>query len=137
MSSHVPFLAVRPDDQFSTDVKKTVGSAVKTSAPPPSQPMDSAPPLTPAPPRAFAATSRIPSAFRFPLLVVLSLGLSTLFRTWTSNYSGLALATASRSLQEPAQIGVLLGWKAVQLFIVWAAGYDCTFTTCIPSFTVY
>lgn len=125
MSSHVPFLAVRPDEQFSTEVKKTVSNAVKPNAAPPSQPTDSAPPLTPAPPKTYLA-SRVPPALRFPLLVLLSLGLSTLFRTWTSNYSGLELATASRSLQEPSQIGVLLGWKAVQLFIAWVAGYDCT-----------
>jgi hypothetical protein len=124
MSSHVPFLAVRPDDQFSTEVKKTARNVIKPNSPPPAQPMDSPPPLTRAPPRTYAA-SRIPSAVRFPLLVVLSFALSTLLHTITADYAGIQLASASRSLQEPYQIGALLGWRVVEMLLAWVAGYDC------------
>jgi hypothetical protein len=58
--------------------------------------------------------------------VIFSFGLSTLLHTVTAQYSGIQLATASRSLQEPWQIGTLLGWKVVELFVAWVAGYDCT-----------
>lgn len=132
MSSHVPFLAVRPDDQFSTEVKRTArtsitkSSSASTNAIAPAQPMDSPPPLTSAP-RTYAA-SRIPSVIRFPLLVILSFALATTLHTLAAGVHGLSLATASRSLQEPWQIGTLLGWKVLELLVAWVAGYDCTYS---------
>ena len=121
MSSHVPFLAVRPNDQFSTEV--TPRKAAQTNAVIPSSPMDSPPPLTPAPPTRTA--SKIPEVIRFPLVVIVSLSLSTLLHTLTAEISGFQLATASRALTEPWQIATLLGWKVVELFVAWTAGYDC------------
>lgn len=123
MSSHVPFLAVRPDDQFSTDV--TPRKSAQANAVTPSTAMDSPPPLTPAP-RTYAA-SRIPAAIRFPLVVILSFSLSTLLHSLTAEVSGFQLATASRALNKDWQVASLLGWKVVELFTAWIAGYDCTF----------
>lgn len=108
MASHVPFLAVRPDDQFATDVKATT-----TMDPQPE------PPMVP-------TVTRIPHAIRFPAVCALSLGLSVLLHSFTANITGLELATASRDATETWQVGALLGWKVVQLGSVWAAGYDCT-----------
>ncbi|KAK5165897.1 uncharacterized protein LTR77_008821 [Saxophila tyrrhenica] len=123
MSSHVPFLTVRPDDQFSSAVKRTARDVTRSNTSPPQEPMDSPPHLTPAPPRTYAA-SRLPSAVRFPLLVMLSFSLSTLIHTFTAEWSGLQLATASRKLDDPLQIAGVLGWKVVQLGVGWVAGYD-------------
>ena len=124
MSSHVPFLAIRPDDQFSTDVK--LRESPKTNAvAPPALGMDSPPPLTPAP---RTQASRIPKAIRFPLVCILSFSLSTILHSLTAEVSGFQLATASRALNEPWQIASLLGWKVVELATAWYAGYDCTFS---------
>lgn len=134
MSSHVPFLAVRPDEQFSSEVKKTAktakntASAVANSLAAPSSPvaqtMDSPPPLTPAPPKV-KEVSRIPANLRFPLLVVVSFGLSTLFHTLTADLTGIQLATASRAAHSSYEIGALLAWRVVGLFGGWVVGYDC------------
>ncbi len=117
MSSHVPFLAVRPDEQFSSSVRKSTRDVIKTN-------MDS-PPLARAPPPTYAA-SRLPSSVRFVLLVLLSFSLSTVLKTLAANYAGAQLALASRKVDEPWQISLFIGWKVVQLTIGWVAGYDCT-----------
>lgn len=111
MASHVPFLAVRPDNQFSTDI---------ASAPSPPSAMDS----LPEPPIAPTVT-RIPHVVRFPAACALSLGLSALLHSFTSSITGLELATASRDATETWQVATLLGWKVVQLASAWMAGYDC------------
>ena len=124
MSSHVPFLAVRPDDQFSSDVKpkkpskSSVANAVALS-----QSMDSPPPLTPAP--KVKEVARIPASLRFPILCLLSFSLSTLFHTLTADITGIQLATASRAAHSPWEISVLLGWRLFGLLTAWVAGYDC------------
>ncbi|KAK3713072.1 hypothetical protein LTR37_008757 [Vermiconidia calcicola] len=122
MSSHVPFLAVRPDDQFDTDVKKTprIPRSLRANASPSSKRMDSPPPLTP---RTYAA-SRIPAAIRFPLVLILSFSLSTLLHSLAAEYTGLQLASASRALDQDWQIATLVGWKVTELTTAWIAGYD-------------
>jgi hypothetical protein len=124
MSSHVPFLAVRPDEQFSTEVKpKKAGKSSVVNAVPPSQTMESPPPLTPAP--NVKEVSRIPANLRFPLLCLLSFSLSTLFHTLTADITGIQIATASRAANSNWEISALLGWRAFELFAAWSAGYDC------------
>jgi hypothetical protein len=124
MSSHVPFLAVRPDDQFSSDVKpKKPSKSSAANAVALSQSMDSPPPLTPAP--KVKEVARIPANLRFPVLCLLSFSLSTLFHTLTADITGIQLATASRAAHSPWEISVLLGWRLFGLLAAWVAGYDC------------
>lgn len=113
MASHVPFLAVRPEDQYATDVKLSSSSA-DTMDPRPE------PPIVP-------TVTRIPQAIRFPAVCALSLSLSVLLHSITASITGLELATASRNATETWQVATLLGWKIVQLGGAWAAGYDCMF----------
>lgn len=123
MASHVPFLAVRPDDQFSTDIKTSAAATTNAIAPSVGMdPLDSPPALTRAPPTQEA--TRLPAAIRFPLVCVLSFTLSTLLHSLTSNFSGFQLATASKDLTDSWHIGLFLGWKIVELGIGWIAGYD-------------
>lgn len=111
MASHVPFLAVRPDDQYATDIKPSSSPAGAMDARP-------EPPIIP-------TVTRIPHAVRLPAVCALSLGLSVLLHSITASITGLELATASRDATQTWQVATLLGWKVVQLAGAWAAGYDC------------
>ena len=120
MASHVPFLAVRPDDQFSTEVKAR-DFAMDTIV----APIDSPPPLTRAP--RTQAASRVPVYLRLPLIIAISLGLSTLLRSFVADISGFQFAPASRdATHQPELVAALLGWKVIELSVAWVAGYDCT-----------
>ena len=125
MASHVPFLAVRPDDQFSTDVKTRDFTAHTNAVAAPIPAMDAPPRLTTAP-RTYAA-SRLPAFVRFPLVVILSFSLSSLFHSLTADFAGYQLATASRDLPEDWQVASLMGWKLTELLTAWYAGYDCMY----------
>lgn len=129
MASHVPFLAIRPDDQFSTEITKAndPASPIRDLASASSHdPMDSPPRLT-RPPATAAQVSRIPGYVRFPLICVLSFALSTLLYSFASDFSGYQFATASRHLEKEWQVAALLGWKVVELGVAWGGGYDCTY----------
>ena len=122
MASHVPFLAVRPDDQFSAEVKSRVSDVVKKMDA--TAPLDSPPALTRAPQTQVA--SRIPKYLRLPLVIALSLGINTILRSFTAEISGFQYAPASRDASErPELVAALLGYKVVEMFMAWGAGYDC------------
>lgn len=55
--------------------------------------------------------SKIPSLLRFPLLVVLSLTLSTMLYSFTADYTAADLARVSRSLDRWWEVGALVGWR--------------------------
>jgi len=57
--------------------------------------------------------------------LVLSLGLSAGLYSFVPDVAGYELATVSRSLNEPWQIGGLLAWKMAEIAIAWSAGLDC------------
>ena len=121
MSSHVPFLAVRPDDQYSTDVKTRDFAVTTASTDPIAVAMDAVSRNTP------ARASHLSPYIRFPLVCIISLGLSSLLYSLVSDLSGYQFATASRRLDADWQVGALVVWKVVQLGVAWTAGYDCTF----------
>ena len=118
MASHVPFLAVRPDDQFSPDIKTRDFAApvngIATSA------------MENAPIRATSA-SRIPAPLRYALIGVLSLGLNTVAYTLTAEWAGVELAAVSRDSTEDWRIWVPVAWKLVELTFAGWSGYDCEF----------
>ncbi|KAL9094460.1 MAG: hypothetical protein Q9165_003310 [Trypethelium subeluteriae] len=68
--------------------------------------------------------SKLPAPTRFPLLTVLSLALSTLLFSFVADSTGVELASISRSLNEPWQAGVVLGWKVIELGVAWYLNYD-------------
>lgn len=114
MASHVPFLAVRPDDQFSTDVRSRDIAKMDSISDAPEAPMLSVP-----------NASRLPGWVKLPLVVVLSLGMSTLLYTMVADWAGLELASVSRDLSEEWQIAAVLGWKIATLTFAYGSGYDC------------
>jgi hypothetical protein len=59
-----------------------------------------------------SGASKLPAPLRFPLLVVLSLSLSSLLYSFSATYTIGELASVSRSLNEWWEIGLLVGWKA-------------------------
>lgn len=114
MSSHVPFLALRPDDQFSAEVK-TRDFAHQPSA----TTMDPTELPVPAP-------SRLPSFLRLPLVVVSSLTISAFAYSALADLTGLELAAVSRDLTAEWQVAAVVGWKLVSLLVAFSSGYDCT-----------
>lgn len=73
-----------------------------------------------------APTSKVPSQIRFPLLVLLSMGLSSFLYAVASPLTTGDLSVISRTHDEWWEIAVLLGWKAGQLAVGWYGGYDST-----------
>jgi hypothetical protein len=93
-----------PNGVFATPVKVVRASAVEVSQPPP--------------------TSKIPSFLRFPLLLILNLGLSALLYSLASEFTTGDLASVSRSIDGPWEVTGLVGWKALELALGWWGGYD-------------
>lgn len=56
-------------------------------------------------------SSRLPPAFRFPLLVLLSLTLSSLSYTLAARYTAEELASVSRKLDQWWEVAALVGWR--------------------------
>lgn len=146
MASHVPFLAVRPDDQFSSEVK-THDFAGASNSILPSSPsrilsnltgsaraipgltnMDPAA-ATDAPHAPVMPASRLPSWIKFPLLCLIGLALSTLLYSLVADWAGFELAAVSRDVTDEWHIAALVAWKFGELSVGWAAGYDCEHTT--------
>ncbi|KAM0720542.1 hypothetical protein Q7P37_004678 [Cladosporium fusiforme] len=114
MASHVPFLALRPDDQFSSEVKTrdfATEPATTTTAMDPTE--------TPLPP-----PSRLPSWLRLPLVVVSSLTISAFAYSALADITGLELAAFSRDLADEWQVAAVVGWKVVSLILAFSSGYD-------------
>ncbi|KAI7116272.1 hypothetical protein KC337_g16580, partial [Hortaea werneckii] len=120
MASHVPFLAVRPDDQFSADIKTRDFAApvndIATSSWPTTA-MENAPIRAP-------SASRIPAPLRYALICVLSLGFSTVAYTLTAEWAGVELAAVSRDSTEEWRVVLPVAWKLVELTFAGWSGYD-------------
>ena len=86
----------------------------------PSKPPATIPAASPAP------TSKLPPQVRFPLLVVLSLTISSSLYSLVSPFTSGDLATVSRSRDNWLEIVGFLSWKATQLAIGWYGGFDST-----------
>lgn len=71
-----------------------------------------------------ASNSSLPPQARFPLLVVLSLSISSLLYSLVTPFTSGDLATVSRSRDNWWEIAGLLGWKATQLAVGWYGGFD-------------
>ena len=61
--------------------------------------------------KAVIPPSRLPRPLRFPLLVLLSLSLSSLLYSLTAGYTAGELASVSRSLDQWWEVGALVGWR--------------------------
>lgn len=77
-------------------------------------------PEIPAPP----SPSNLASPIRFPILVVLSYGLSTLLNAAASSFTSGDLATVSAHRDSWWEIVGLLGWRAAELAMGWWGEYD-------------
>lgn len=72
-----------------------------------------------------AQKSRVPGWIGFPLAVIISFASSAGLYSYVPEIAGYELATVSRSLNEPWQIGGLLLWKLAEISIAWFFGLDC------------
>ncbi|RMY92996.1 hypothetical protein D0862_09339 [Hortaea werneckii] len=115
MASHVPFLAVRPDDQFSADIKTRDFAAPVNGI--------ATPAMENAPIRVTSA-SRIPAPLRYALICVLSLGLNAVAYTLTAEWAGVELAAVSPDSTEDWRVWVPVAWKLVELTFAGWSGYD-------------
>jgi len=95
---------------------RTKRSASKSATP--SEPPATLPAASPAP------SSGFPAQLRFPVLVILSMTLSSVLYSVASPFTSGDLATVSRSHDEWWEVAGLLGWKAAQLAVGWYGGYD-------------
>lgn len=68
--------------------------------------------------------TKLPSPLRFPLLVVLSLSLSSLLYSFAAGYTAGELASVSRSLNEWWEVGALVGWRTFELGLGWGSNFD-------------
>jgi hypothetical protein len=68
--------------------------------------------------------SQIPSALRFPLVVILSFTLSSLLFSIVAEVTAGDLAAISKHTESWVEITGLLAWKVVQLAVCWFQGFD-------------
>ncbi|KAI9736665.1 MAG: hypothetical protein M1834_000869 [Cirrosporium novae-zelandiae] len=68
--------------------------------------------------------SKLPPPIRFPLLVLLSWGLSSLFYSISSEWTAGDLAGVSRRFDGWTEIAGLLTWRVVELGVGWFWGLD-------------
>ncbi|KAJ5293797.1 hypothetical protein PENANT_c002G08385 [Penicillium antarcticum] len=67
---------------------------------------------------------RIPSPARFILVVLSSLIVSSILFTLTSSLTLGDLGPISKHLEEWWEVGVLIGWRAVEVGVAWVLGFD-------------
>lgn len=119
MTSHVPFLAVRPDAQYSSEV--TTRDFADTNGIIDMETVR----VTPAQAARAISDSRVPTVVKFPLLVTLTFSLSSLLYSLVADFTGPELASVSRDLTAGWHIAVMVGWKLVELGIAWYMRFDC------------
>lgn len=77
--------------------------------------------------------SKIPNALRFPILVLMSMALSSALYAGASNFGTGDLATVMRRRDQWWEITGLLAWKAVELGIGWWGEYDGRCFCCLSN----
>ncbi|PNS20154.1 hypothetical protein CAC42_5604 [Sphaceloma murrayae] len=128
--SHLPFLIIDPDDDSvaqsgtmerkqSIDRTAPIASLTRKASVTADELHDL---IVDAP--APKSSSRIPGFVAFPLAVILTLGTSAALYSGAAELTGFELATISRNVDEPLEIGALLGWRVFELIINWGAGFD-------------
>jgi hypothetical protein len=69
-------------------------------------------------------TSQIPAKLQFPLVVILSFGISTLLYSLIAEIGTGELASISIHSESWLDVAGLLAWKAVLLGVCWFGGFD-------------
>jgi hypothetical protein len=69
--------------------------------------------------------SKLPAPIRFPLVVILSLSLSSLLHSFAAEYTAGDLASISRSLNEWWEVGGLVAWKTCVILEVLMSYCQC------------
>lgn len=127
--SHLPFMTIDPQDSTARsglidhDISSNDISAPVSSSTVASNLTSSDLKQMTSNPR--ASKSRIPGFIAFPLAVVLTLGTSAGLYSASAQLTGFELATISRNVDEPLEIGALLGWRVFELIVNWNSGFDC------------
>ncbi|KAK3638279.1 hypothetical protein LTR22_017921 [Elasticomyces elasticus] len=125
MASHVPFLAVRPDDQLSnTSTRARDGRDAMEK---PTTRANARTTTTTARTDAPAAATSLPAPIRFILVCLLNFALSTVLYSLTSGIVGYELGAVAR-VPDETHIAALFTWMFVELGGAWYAHYDCTLT---------
>ncbi|KAH6654356.1 hypothetical protein BKA67DRAFT_535680 [Truncatella angustata] len=68
--------------------------------------------------------SKIPKAIQFPLVVILSLAVSSVGYSITYPYTKAAIAVHARSLEHWSEYGTLMAWRIFELALGWFGDYD-------------
>ncbi|KAI0481105.1 hypothetical protein GGR56DRAFT_305056 [Xylariaceae sp. FL0804] len=74
--------------------------------------------------RSSSTSSKLPEPLRFPLVAVLSLALSTLGYALTWPHTRGVLAAHARMLDTWAEVGVVAGWRILELALAWFGNFD-------------
>lgn len=74
--------------------------------------------------RSSRPSSKIPETFRFPLVVIFSLALSSVLYSVQSNFTAGDLSSVSRSHDDWWTVIGLIAWKTAELAVGWWEGYD-------------
>jgi hypothetical protein len=116
MASHVPFLAVRPNEQFDTTTEVKTRDFV-------TEPVGTLDPLEMDAPE-LPSPSRLPAWLRLPLVVVSSLSISAFAYSALADLTGLKLAAVSRDLTSDGEVAAVVSWKVISLILAFSSGYD-------------
>ena len=69
-------------------------------------------------------TNRLPEAAKFPLLVTLSMGLSSTLYAFSSSFTSGDLSTVSAHRDQWWEVAGLLAWRVTELGTSWYGGFD-------------
>jgi hypothetical protein len=111
-----------PLSKFQTPSRRTPRQS--TTSPPASPTFSFAPEPKSVPAPVSQRKSQIPKPLQFPLVVVLSLALSSLLFSLIAEFTTGDLASISKHSESWAEIAGLLGWKVIELGVYWFGGYD-------------
>lgn len=74
--------------------------------------------------RQVSSRPTLPKFLKFPLVVLINFSITVLFNTVLVEFTGPQLYPVARDLREDWQIGVVAGWKVLELGLAWFAGFD-------------
>lgn len=77
--------------------------------------------------RSVPSRTSLPRILKFPLVVLINFSLTILLNTILVEFTGPQLYPVARDLREDWQIGVVAGWKVLELGLAWFAGFDGMF----------
>lgn len=68
--------------------------------------------------------SGLPTALRFPIVAILSFSISSMGYSFINEFTKGELATITRTLETPRELGLMTSWRLTELALGWFANFD-------------